>query len=100
MTRKEFTDIAAQIERTYNSRHNTSDMQITAEVHVSDRISWITVTPSQTENPYGAAIYFPEEILPFASVYGLAAHFDILHEIPSGNNLPCINFFFHGDIVD
>ena len=100
MTRKQFNDIAAQIERTYNSRHTNADMQITTEVHFADRLAWISITPAEAEQLYGATIFFPEEILPFASVYGLAAHFDVLHELPSGKNFPCINFFFHGYIED
>lgn len=98
MTRKQLNDIAAQIERTYNSRHTDADMQITTEIHIADRIAWITITPAESENFYGAAIYYPEEILPFASVYGFAAHFDVLQEIPSGKHFPCINFFFHGNV--
>ena len=100
MTRKQINDIAAQIERTYTSRHTDSEMQITSEVHFADRLAWISITPAEAEQLYGATIFFPEEILPFASVYGLAAHFDVLHELPSGKNFPCINFFFHGDIED
>lgn len=108
MTRKQINDIAVQIERTYNSRHTNADMQITTEVHFADRLAWISITPAEAEHIYGATIYFPEEILPFASVYGLTAHFDVLHvidevallgkELPSGKNFPCINFFFHGDM--
>lgn len=98
MTRKQINDIAAQIECTYNCRHTNADMQITTEVHFADRIAWISITPTEAEHIYGATIYFPEEILSFASVYGFTAHFDVLHELPSGKNFPCINFFFHGDI--
>lgn len=100
MTRKQINDIAAQIERTYNCRHTNADMQITTEVHFADRLAWISITPAEAEKFYGATIYFPEELMPFASVYGFTAHFDVLHEIPSGKNFPCINFFFHGDIED
>lgn len=61
MTRKQLNDIAAQIERTYNSRHTDADMQITTEIHIADRIAWITITPAESENFYGATIYYPED---------------------------------------
>lgn len=95
MTRKQLNDIAAQIERTVNSRHaSVPDMHITTETRISDHIAWIDILPVQSEDRFSESIYFAEEILPFAAVYGFSVHFCIDHS-DSGKPIPCIAFFYH-----
>lgn len=95
MTSKQLNDIAAQIERTVNSRHaSVPDMHITTETRISNHIAWIDILPVHIEGRFSETLYFAEEILPFASVYGFSVHIGI-DQNADGNPVPCLTFFYH-----
>lgn len=95
MTSKQLKDIAAQIERTVNSRHSSvPEMHITTETRISNHIAWVDIFPVHIEGRFDETIYFAEEILPFAAVYGFSVHFGVEHN-DDGKAVPCITFFYH-----
>lgn len=98
MTSKQLKDIAAQIERTVNSRHaSVPDMHITTETRISNHIAWIDILPVHIEGRFSETLYFAEEILPFASVYGFSVHIGIDHN-DNDKPIPCITFFYQDKV--
>lgn len=93
MKLQQLHDIAAQIQSTYNSRHPYDDMHIVAEVRTGNGLAWINITPWQMAGHCCDAIFYPEEILPFASIYNLSVHFSANYDYEQRKALPCISFF-------
>lgn len=99
MTRKELHDIAAHIQSAINSRHPYDDMHLTCEVGGSE-IAWIDIKPWQMRGHICETIYWPEEVLAFASVYNLNAHFSAYYDYEQEKALPCISLFPNGKLTD
>lgn len=101
MKRQQFLDIADQIERTVNSRHSSApEMHITTQATFTPCVSWIDILPVQTDNRFCDSLYFPEEILPFASVYGLNTQIGVRGGWQDEKPIPCITMFLHEAIED
>lgn len=99
MKRKQLHDIAAQIQSTYNSRHPYDDMHIVAEVEGSEH-AWISITPWQMRGHLCESIYWPEDIIPFAHIYGLSVQCHAHYDYEQGKPIPCICLFPPGKIED
>lgn len=99
MKRQQFFDIAAQIQSTYNTRHPYDDMHIVAEVHDGEHV-WIDITPWQMCGRICETIFWPEEILAFASVYNLRAHFSANYDYDSHRAIPSLCMFPNEKIED
>lgn len=100
MKRQQLHDIAAQIQSTYNTRHPYDDMHIVAEVHDGEQISWIEITPWQMAGRFCETIFTPEDILAFASVYNLRAHFSANFDYDSHRAIPSLCMFPNEKIED
>ena len=104
MTRKQLKKIATQIEQTINSRHSTyADMQINCEVFIgTSKFAYINIKPNQPEDDrYCDTIYWPEEILAFASVYNLSAHVSNKRDFTEERrHLPVITLFIKDELED
>ena len=92
MTRQQLIDIAAQIQSVLNARH-PADMAITTEVRFGSGCGWINITPWQMAGHICESIFWPEEILAFASVYNLNAHFSAHYDYDQRKAIACICMF-------
>ena len=102
MTSKQLKKVAAQIEQTLNSRHQMRDMHITAEAFIgTKKFAYINITPLQVDDKYCDTFYWPEEILAFASVYDLSAHFSVERDYSEDRrHLPVITLFIKDELED
>lgn len=102
MTSKQLKKVAAQIEQTINSRHSSPDMHIAAEAFIGTRkFAYINITPYQADGKYCDTFYWPEEILAFASVYDLSAHFSVERDYTEERrHLPVITLFIQDELED
>lgn len=97
--RQQLHDIAAQIQSTVNTRRSFDDMNIVAKVKGSDVI-WIEITPWQMAGRFCETIFTPEDILAFASVYNLRAHFSANYDYDSHRAIPSLCMFPNEKIED
>lgn len=93
MTRQQLIDIAAHIQSAHNTRHPYDDMHIVAEVKTGSNCGWIDITPWQMAGHICESIFWPEEILAFASVYNLNAHFSAHYDYEQRKAYACICMF-------
>ena len=103
MTSKQLNKIASQIEQTINSRHSTyADMHINCEVFIAtSKFAYIHIKPNQADDKYCDTIFWPEEILAFASVYDLDAHIGIERDFTEERrHLPVITLYIRGELED
>ena len=102
MTIKQLEQIAAQIEQTLNARHSYRDMHIEASAFIgTKKFAYINITPYQADGKYCDTFYWPEEILAFASVYDLSAHFSVERDYSEERrHLPVITLFIKDELED